>query len=52
LNDEQIADIKMWFARPGTNRQELAKLYGISRSTLYRLVEGEDKSFKNSESQM
>ena len=36
-------DIKMWFARPETNRKELAKLYGISRSTLYRLI-GEEKN--------
>ena len=42
LSHEQIAELKMWFDRPETNRKELAKVYGISRSTLYRIVGADD----------
>ena len=38
LNNEQIAELKEAFKSPNTNRRALATQYGISRSTLYRLV--------------
>ena len=37
LSAEQIAALKAEFAIPTTNRKELARRYGISRATVYRL---------------
>ena len=37
LSAEQIAALKAEFAIPTTNRKELARRYGISRATVYRI---------------
>ena len=42
LSDDQISEIRMWRQSPQINRADLARKYGISRSTLYRLTEGLD----------
>ncbi len=39
LSDEQIEAFLMWWHRAGTNRAELARRYGISRSTGYRIAQ-------------
>jgi DNA invertase Pin-like site-specific DNA recombinase len=38
LSAEEVAALKAEFAIPTTNRKELARRYGISRATLYRLM--------------
>lgn len=38
LSPEQEAEVKAKAARPGVNKQSLAKEYGISRPTLYRIL--------------
>jgi len=36
LRDQEIEDLIIDFETPGLSRRELARRYGISRSTLYR----------------
>lgn len=40
LSGDQIAALKAEFADPACNREELARRYGISRATIYRLMDG------------
>lgn len=43
LSDDEIAELRAAFADPSVNRQELARSFGISRSTLYRLCSGNEQ---------
>jgi DNA invertase Pin-like site-specific DNA recombinase len=38
LGKAKLAEMCAELSRPGSNKSELAKRYGIARSTLYRLV--------------
>lgn len=40
LSADQVAALKAEFSDPACNRKELARRYGISRATVYRLMEG------------
>lgn len=40
LSGEQIATLKAEFANSATNRKELARRYGISRASVYRICCG------------
>lgn len=40
LSDEQLFALKGEFADPACNRRELARRYGISRATVYRICTG------------
>lgn len=39
LNDQQVREIKILFSNPTTKAVEVAKRYGISRSTLYKYID-------------
>jgi DNA invertase Pin-like site-specific DNA recombinase len=43
LSEEQIADLRSLFIVPTNDRSALARRYGISRATLYRITKKETK---------
>jgi DNA invertase Pin-like site-specific DNA recombinase len=40
LSAEQVADIRVQFADPANDRSALARRFGISRATVYRITAG------------
>jgi len=41
LTTEQLSDLKAAFMKPGSSKKEIAEMFGISRSSAYRLAKSE-----------